>query len=296
MTERVASSRRVAAVLAAYNRKDLTVECLRALRDQQSPGVTLDVFVLDDASSDGTSEVIAQQFPEVTLLHGDGQLYWNGGMRRAFAAAMAGDYDYYLWVNDDTNLDAGALARLLECECRLRAGGDGALIVAGSTRHPETGELTYGGVVHPYRRRPLKSVLLEPGDEPRPCDTMNGNVVLISRAVAQRVGNLDPAFVQQMGDFDYGLRARATGCSIFVAPGTVGTCAHPQRGPDDRAQFEDLRRLWSIKELKPGPWAVYTRRWAGRLWPLFWVSPYARRATQLILGQTPGRWPPRGEV
>ena len=232
LSETGGTTTRVAAVLTAYNRRDLTLACLRSLQAQQLPGVTLDLFVLDDASSDGTSEQIAEQFPEVTLLHGNGQLYWNGGMRRAFAAAMAGDYDYYLWMNDDTHLDDGALAVLLDTECRLRAGGEGALIVAGSTRHPETGELTYGGVVHPYRWRPLKSVLVQPGDTPSPCDTMNGNVALISRAVVQRVGNVDPAFVQQMADFDYGLRARAAGCSVWVAPGTVGTCApHPTASP-----------------------------------------------------------------
>ena len=123
---------------------------------------------------------------------------------------------------------------------------------------------------------------------------MNGNVVLISRAVAQRVGNIDPAFVQQMGDFDYGLRARAAGCSVWVAPGTVGTCAHPERRPGDRAHVEEVRRLWSVKELKPGPWAVYSKRYAGRLWPLYWLSPYVRRATQVVLRRTPESWPPRG--
>jgi GT2 family glycosyltransferase len=250
--------------------------------------VTLDLFVLDDASSDGTGEQIAEQFPEATLLHGNGRLYWNGGMRRAFAAAIAGDYDYYLWMNDDTRLDDGALAVLLDTERRLRAGGEEAVIVAGSTRHPETGELTYGGVVQPYRWRPLKSVLVEPGDEPRPCHTMNGNATLISRAVVSRVGNIDPAFVQQMGDFDYGLRARAAGCSVWIAPGTVGTCAsHPRRRPGEQPLGDDLRRLWSLKELSPGPWAVYSRRWAGRLWPVYWLSPYVRRGVRLALERTP---------
>ena len=70
---------RVAAVMAAYIRRDLTLACLRSLRAQRVPGVAQDVFVLEDASSDGTSEAIADQFPEVTVLHGDGQLYWNGG-------------------------------------------------------------------------------------------------------------------------------------------------------------------------------------------------------------------------
>jgi GT2 family glycosyltransferase len=279
---------RIAAVLAAYNRRDLTLACLRSLHAQQVPGVALDVFVLDDASSDGTAAAIAEEFPEVTVLHGNGKLYWNGGMRRAFAAAMAGDYDHYLWMNDDTQLDDGALAVLLDTDRQLRRRGHDAVIVAGSTRHPDTGELTYGGVVRPYRWRPMRSELVAPGDTPRPCETMNGNATLISRAVVRRVGNIDPAYVQQMGDFDYGLRARAAGCSVWIAPGTVGTCAsHPERRPGEQPLGEELRQLWSTKELTPRSWAVFCRRWAGRLWPLYWLSPYVRRGARLLLKRTP---------
>jgi GT2 family glycosyltransferase len=285
---------RVAAVLAAYNRRDLTIACLRSLRSQQVPGVALDTFALDDASSDGTAAAIAEEFPEVTLLHGNGKLYWNGGMRRAFAAAMAGDYDYYLWMNDDTELEDGALGVLLDTERQLREQGYEAAIVAGSTRHPDTGELTYGGVVRSHRWRPMRSELVEPGDTPRPCDTMNGNATLIPRAVARRVGNIDPAFVQQMGDFDYGLRARAAGCSVWIAPGVVGTCAsHPERRPGEQPLGEELRHLWSIKELTPRSWAVFCRRWAGRLWPLYWLSPYVRRGARLVLERAPLRRPRR---
>lgn len=281
---------RIAAVMAAYNRRDLTLACLHSLWAQKAPGVALDAFVLDDASSDGTSEAITEQFPEVKLLHGNGELYWSGGMRSAFAAAMAGDYDYYLWMNDDTCLDDGALAVLLVTERRVRERGDQAVIVAGSTRHPDTGELTYGGVVRPYRWRPLRFELVSPGDALRPCETMNGNTVLIPREVVRRVGNIDPAFVQQMGDYDYGLRARAAGCSIWIAPGTIGTCAsHPERRTDQQLLIEEWRRLWSTRELPPGPWAVFTRRWAGKLWPLFWLSPYLKRACRLTLERTPLR-------
>jgi GT2 family glycosyltransferase len=126
--------------------------------------------------------------------------------------------------------------------------------------------------------RPLRSELVEPGDAPRPCDTMNGQAALISRAVVQRIGNIDPAFVQLMGDFDYGLRARAAGCEVWVAPGTVGTCApHPEHRTDEQPVGAELRRLWSNTELLPGPWAVYSRRWAGKLWPMYWLRPLCAR-------------------
>ena len=127
---------RVAAVMAAYNRRELTLACLRSLEAQQVPGVEQDVFVLDDASSDGTSQAIAEQFPQVNVLRGDGHLYWNGGMRRAFGAAIERDYDHYLWMNDDTRLDDGALAVLLAAEAALRRRGCDAQVptVPGATQ------------------------------------------------------------------------------------------------------------------------------------------------------------------
>jgi GT2 family glycosyltransferase len=110
--------------------------------------------------------------------------------------------------------------------------------------------------------------------------------------VVQRVGNIDPAYVQQMGDFDYGLRARAAGCEVCVAPGTVGTCAsNPERRTDLQPLRRELTRLWSVKELAPRPWLLFTRRWAGRLWPIYWLSPYLRRGLGLVLQRASFRHP-----
>src|SRR6266540_3289971 len=178
---------RVAAVMAAYNRRELTLACLRSLRAQRAPGVTLDAFVLDDASTDGTGQAIAEEFPEAALLRGTGRLYWNGGMRTAFGAAIAGDYDYYLWMNDDTALHDGALAVLLDTERRLRErGGVLGLDRSGHARHlrPEppapagwgavppgvaagvvdqrAAARTVGGLQPPLGRPPLAGVLAEP--------------------------------------------------------------------------------------------------------------------------------------
>jgi GT2 family glycosyltransferase len=286
---------RIAAVMAVHNRRDLTLACLDSLRAQQLLDGILDVFVLDDASNDGTAAAVNERHPDVSLLRGDGQQYWNGGMRHAFGQAIAGDYDYYLWVNDDTKLDDGVLTLLLRTERELCERGHGPVIVAGTTRHPDTGELTYGGQVRLSRWRRLAWTLAQPGSQPRPCETMNGNTVLIPRAVVQRVGNIDPAYVQQMGDYDYGLRARTAGCEVWVSPGTVGTCAsHSQRRTDLQPLRRELARLWSVKELAPRPWLVFTRRWAGPFWPIYWLSPYVRRGLGLVLERTPLRHPVSG--
>ena len=54
MKQARAEATRVAAVMAAYNRRELTLASLWSLRAQHVPGVTLDAFVRDDAGTDGT--------------------------------------------------------------------------------------------------------------------------------------------------------------------------------------------------------------------------------------------------
>ena len=283
---------RIAAVMAAYNRRALTLECLGSLEAQRPPGAELDVFVLDDASTDGTGDAIRAKFPDVTVLTGDGQQYWNGGMRHAFGAAIAQDYDCYLWMNDDTTLDAGAVQLLLATERELYAQGIHPAIVAGSTRHPETTALTYGGHRRTSSWRPLHWELVEPGDRPRRVDTMNGNTTLIPREVVRRVGNIDPGYIQQMGDFDYGLRAGEAGCTVWIAPGTIGTCAsHPDRQTDDKPFVQELRRKWSVKEQPFRPWAQFNRRWAGPLWPVSFAFPYVRHGVELVVERVAARVP-----
>ena len=97
----------IAVVMACYNRKDLTIKCLEHLHAQSvllEKQASINGFLMDDGSTDGTTEAVRERFPSVEVLQGDGSLFWNGGMHAAFAEALKGDYDYYLWLNDDTFL------------------------------------------------------------------------------------------------------------------------------------------------------------------------------------------------
>jgi GT2 family glycosyltransferase len=276
-------SARIAAVLASYNRVAGTLACLDAVRRQRGHDAVIDLFLLDDASPDGTAAAVRARYPEATVLDGTGDLFWTGGMRLALEAAYAGDYDYYLWLNDDTTLDDDAVAVLLRTEQRLRERREPPAIVVGSVRDPDTGVLTYGGRWRPDWLRPLQFVLVPPADLPQPVETMNGNVVLVPREVARRVGNIDAAYRHSMGDQDYGLRARAAGCSVWIAPGTLATCSrNPEPIYGKRPLRQELSSLWSVKGLPPSAWRTYTRRWAGPLWPLYWVSPYLRRGLRVV--------------
>jgi len=206
---------RLAVLLTVFNRKEKTLQCLKALYKQLlSSAFVVDVFLVDDGCTDGTAEAIAKSFPHVTLIKGNGSLFWNRGMHLAWKTASEYDeYDYYLWLNDDTILFETALSGLVTVSLEK----NNQSIVVGSTSATCKDELTYGG-------RDKNGYLIEPGKEVKECISFNGNVVLFPKYVFNMVGLNDPLFSHALGDFDYGLRARKLGIQSFVAPGYLGKC------------------------------------------------------------------------
>jgi GT2 family glycosyltransferase len=237
-------------------------------------------LVTDDASTDGTAAMLAADFPEVTVLHGDGNLFWAGGMRAAFGHALAEDHDFYLWINDDVVLYPGCVQGLLDTHDRQLAAIGRSGLVVGSMRNAQ-GQFTYGGMVKQPTPWGPRFVKVPPSHRHTACDTMNGNCVLISRAAAAVLGNMDPAYRHGMGDMDYGLRATRAGIPVWVMPGYAGLCTHDHRIEGsylDRSLPLAMRwkKITSPKGLAPHAWWTYCRRHTGWLWPLHWAWPYAK--------------------
>lgn len=271
----------LAVLMTCYNRREKTVACLKSLfANSALDEILVHAFLVDDGSTDGTSEAVAAQFPDVTVIRHSGNLFWNRGMHMAFNAALSNGFDYYLWLNDDTILNYDALSHLIQTEKEISGIVGREVIVVGSLCDSITGKLTYGGMERPvwWKRTNLK--IVEPDAKPIECDTMNGNCVLIPRNVAADVGNLDPRFEHAMGDMDYGLRARMLGHAVWISAGYVGTCSRNF----EEGTFKDtnlpLRNRWkmilSTKGLPIKSWRIFTRRHAGPLWPAFWLWPYMR--------------------
>lgn len=271
---------RLAVLLACHDRKAQTLECLERLRAQRLKGRhQVSVILVDDGSTDGTADAVGAQFPEVEVLRGSGELFWNGAVRVAFEQARRGDHDFYVLLNDDTHLVPDALATLLATHCRVTRASVNGSIVVGSVSDPTTGRLSYGGWRSVSRLNPADCRRVMPAAEPVECDTMNGNCVLIPREVVERIGNLDSAFTHGMGDWDYGFRARRAGCKLWVAPGYLGTCAaNPGLAARRKTEgtWDRWRRLVGPKGVPPREWLVFTRRHSGPLWPLYWINPYLR--------------------
>nr|WP_017714786.1 glycosyltransferase family 2 protein [Oscillatoria sp. PCC 10802] len=271
----------IAVLMTCHNRRDKTLRSLTALFSQELfPGVAVQVYLLDDGSTDGTAETILSTYPQVKIFQGNGSMFWNGGMRLVFAEAMKMERDYYLWLNDDTELYPQALNILLASHRQLSNQGYKETILVGAIQEPKTGEISHGGICRTSLWHPLKFGLVDPGDTLKPCDTMNGNCVLIPGSVAKLVGNLDPAFTHGIGDFDYGLRARQQGCTIWVCPGYLGVCARnllDESWMDPEVSLlERWKKVQQPKGLPPKEWKVFVKRHGGSLWFIYWMFTYLR--------------------
>lgn len=109
---------KLAVLMTCHNRKDKTMTCLSSLYKASQPiDYSIDVFLVDDGSTDGTGEAVKEKYPEVNIIKGDGSLFWNQGMRLAWNVASSRcSYDFYLWLNDDVILFEHALRELIDTE------------------------------------------------------------------------------------------------------------------------------------------------------------------------------------
>jgi GT2 family glycosyltransferase len=291
---------RVALILSCFNRRQKTLEAVRCVLAQSAAAHTvLDFFVTDDNSRDGTAEALLHLHPGIHLLKGNGSLFWNGGMRLAWSEALKGNYDFYLWLNDDTFLFPHTLQRLLDTHARCMARHGQAGIVVGSTCD-DHGRTSYGGERQASRLRPLCLATIPASVAVQSCDTFNGNCVLVSKHAADVLGNLDRDFVHAIGDTDYGLRAKRAGIAMWVMPLFAGRCVNDNRVSGSYADPAlplrmRMRQAMGPKGLPWKPWLVLCRRHCGPLWPAYWLWPYLKILATSLQPSRPGssgRWTP----
>lgn len=268
--------------MTCHNRVETTLACLKRLFEQSvCDQVNMVVFLVDDGSTDGTGDAIRNLYPGVNVIEGDGNLFWNRGMHRAFEEALKDKFDYYFWLNDDTSLYRDALETMLAAYERLESGIRDRSIIVGSTWDARTKKQTYGG----FRSKkgavnPISFGLVEPGNDLISCDAMCGNCVLIAKGVAEIVGNIDSRYRHRWGDVDYAMRARKNGCKLWVAPGYLAECSANTQDFEWKQPGLSLKQrlaaLNSVKGLDRADWFRFVRQHGGVLWPLVWIRPYLR--------------------
>lgn len=114
----------IAIVIPVYNRKSITVAGLNnilaaidyfVIHSGNKYKLVFDIIVVDDGSTDGTSAVIRENFPNIRLLNGDGNLWWSGSINLGarYAIEKLKSSHILLW-NDDTTCSEDYFLQLSE--------------------------------------------------------------------------------------------------------------------------------------------------------------------------------------
>jgi GT2 family glycosyltransferase len=268
---------KVSIIIPAHNRRSITLACLQRLK-QQGVLSWANVILVDDGSTDGTSEAVHAGFPDTTLLSGDGHLWWGGAIQLGIWRAYFDGADYVIWLNDDCHTRSHSLSSLLQVSQAKHA------ITVAPCILRETGTLHYGGL-----RQTKDGVEVIPcqQNEVIPCDTICGNCVCVPREVIERIGALDiSAFPHFAGDADYGFRARDAGFPLFIVGDAV--C-------DSSYGSAKNRQSWLLGDMSLGQlWALCFHPMNGTLarpgfifkirhWGFYGYIQYAKAFIKLIL-------------
>lgn len=227
---------KIAIIVSCYNRRAITQKCLSQLHKQilQHAEHAFSFFVYDDASTDGTQEMIRTEFPHVRLLCGQGGLYWCKSMHHAMKEAVKEDYDLYLMINDDVDFNENAIQIMLQAYDRANK----PCGIVGATKETASDKISYGG-------RDRNGNLIRPGKRLQRCIWANWNCFMIDREIIRKVGLIDGKYEHSWGDFDYSHRMLKEDYPIYLAEEYVGEC---DRNSID-GTFRDIR-IGKRKQLK----------------------------------------------
>lgn len=192
-------------IIPVHNPPECFLETLSAL---VTDGLEDSVIVVDDGSTTGISNIIQNPFPGVEVLHGDGNLWWAGGMRMGMSRALERNADVICWLNHDCIPEPGTITALAEEAYKPSMGAVSAWC---KTRGFENAPVNPG-----FRNfRPIPREELLAADKVI-VDGVNGNCVAMNATAIRTIGLPDQTKHPHYGDGPYTWRLHKAGFTNAV--------------------------------------------------------------------------------
>lgn len=216
---------RIEIVAPVHNRRETTLQCLRSLARIDRTDLEIHLIIVDDGSTDGTSEYIEKEFPQVQIVRGDGTLFYCGGTNRGISAALAHNPDYILTINDDTVFHEQFLLRMIKTAENNQKSIVGALLLLWDVPHlvfqvDFKWKTSVSGWYQPENKTafdfPEKAFEVE---------GMAGNCILFPVEAIKQCGLLaEERFPHNWGDIQYVTRMKKAGWHLLVEPKSYVWC------------------------------------------------------------------------
>ncbi len=200
-------------VTPVYNRKEFTKNYLEALKNQTNKNFK--TIIIDDGSTDGTSEMIEQEFPEVILLKEEGDLWWAEATNIGVRYALNHGTDYIMTLNDDTIPEKDYMEKMIYWSTQEPNALLGALAI-----DIDSEKTIACGWLHSWKTTKLTSLvdILKPNEFNglHKVNVFPGRGLLIPAKVFEKIGFYDSKnFPQTVADNDFVYRAESAGYQIY---------------------------------------------------------------------------------
>ncbi len=214
--------------IVSYKARDLLQDCLKSIY-QPSPKYTYEIILVDNASEDGTVEMVKSTFPEVRVIMAPGNTGYTWPMNQALKQAVG---RYVVQLNPDTLIQD----RTFDClygymESHPDVGictpkvlnRDGSLQkqCRRSAARPWDVFTYFTGLSRLFPKNPRFAGYLQTfrdENEIQPVEAVSGSCMFIRRKVLEDIGFLDEAFFAYQEDADFCFRARQAGWQITYVP------------------------------------------------------------------------------
>jgi GT2 family glycosyltransferase len=200
-------------VIPVFNRKKFTQDCLLSLRKQNNQAFK--VIVVDDGSTDGTAQMLAEQFPEVMVIPGNGHLFWTAATNMGVKYALSHDATHVMTLNNDTLATPDFIEKMYVWAERKPDALLGALAIDSSTLEPVYGGETINWLLNTYV--PLLKKL--PREQQKGLHIVThfpGRGLWIPRKVFETIGLFDEKkFPHYYADYDFTHTAVRAGFELY---------------------------------------------------------------------------------
>lgn len=218
-------------VIVNWNTRDLLADCLHAIaRTMQASGVlTIEVIVVDNASTDGSVALVQSQFPWAKLIVNAKNIGFAAANNQAICMASS---RYILLLNSDAVVHPSALVTLVGfMEGAPHAGACGARLLNGDgTLQPACHPMLTPGrefwrLIFLDRLWPRATYRIGQWDTvtPRRVEVIKGACLLLRRAALDRVGLLDDDYFMYTEEVDLCYRLAQAGWELWYVPAAVVT-------------------------------------------------------------------------
>jgi len=248
-------------VTPVFNRVDFTRNYLYALKRQTVK--EFKIIIVDDGSEDGTSDMIKDEFPNVIILKGNGNLWWAEATNVGIRYALKNNATSIMMLNDDTVPETDYIEKMLHWQKNYPYALLGAFAISADSK-----KAIYAGQIRNYWTGKSISILNSLKENEmsglKEVNIFPGRGLLVNVKVFENIGLFDSKnFPQMVADMDFTTRAYNAGYKIYC-----NLDAKILIYPDESAGIKLIRD----KNIKNFYLHLFSIRGAGNL---IWLYKYA---------------------